>query len=264
MPGFNYLNFTDMAANAYTMGRQKGRELAIQNALKSYETDSEGTQNALTRIGAFDEANQIGKMRTQKREDQQYAGRQQALGMANSGDIAGARGVAAQTGDFDLHQELSKMDDQQKAVAAEHAGTLAAIGLKLRKEVPADQRAAVIQSLKSSLIQRGFKPEEIDGFAQDPSDEKLDALIGSSLSIKEAIEMQNKERDDAETLRHHQAVEAMPKIIGNGGVAFDPSTGEVVARNPKTFSPKSGGSGKVKVPGKAIPLGPELDPNEWE
>jgi hypothetical protein len=240
--------------NAFARGREIGREIR----------QTKITDNALAKFSAGDRTGGINELMTvdpsraaalqtydQGQQDRDLGRR--VGGMAASGDLTGARRTALEGGGFEIAEGLGKLDAQQRAVAAERASTLGAIGIRLL-EVPYGQRKGAIESLLPALAERGFDPEQIAGL--DPTDANLNGAIGQAMTIKDAIAAQDQERERAERERHNRATESRPIIVGGGAVAVDGEGGGVIYRNPKTFAPPRARAGGIPP----LPPGARLVP----
>lgn len=248
---FNALNFTDLAKTAYDQGRETGRQIAVQNALKDYAKDPAATQNALIGIGAFPEAKQVSDFR-------QQAGREKAGSLAASGDMAGARTAALGAGNFDAAAQIGQMSAQDIAAAEKRADTFGAVGVRL-KQYPYEQRRAALAQLAPWLEEQGFTPDMIAKF--DPSDANIDSVIGQAQTTKEALQSRKTQtvnrgngaydvvaEDGGDLVR---SVEALPQgkavtlkdAAGNEAVyVIDEATGQPIA------TPQAQG-GAVSAPG---------------
>lgn len=237
-----YNSFTQLYAQGHAIGRKLKQQKVTDNALAKYASgDTTGGVNELLTVdpdAAFG-------LQDRTRENDAFTRRQTIGAQAAGGDIAGGRKAALEAGDFDLVDSLGKLDQEQRTVAQQQAGTLAAVGIRLL-DTPVEQRGPAILSLKDSLIARGFQPEQIDAVAADPSDANLNAIIGQAMTVKDAIDWQNQMRDDEETRRYHDIMADKPVVLSNGAVAIDRQDGGVIARNPKSYAPAraSGKSGK--------------------
>lgn len=234
---YNALNFTDLAKNAYDMGRDTGKKLGIQNALKQYASDPAATQNALVGLGAFDEADKIGGYRKQQ-------SREQVGAQVASGDMAGARKAALGAGDFDMASHIGQMSAEDVAAAEKRADTFGAVGAKL-KSYGYEQRKQALQQLSPWLEQQGFTPDMIAQF--DPTDANIDGIIASAMTTKEALAQKKYQLAnggdgyfgsfDPETGTLKDLRQASPDVktvtiqdaAGNDAVfALDPKTGQPV------------------------------------
>lgn len=261
-------NYLDIYQTSFANGQKMERDKRVQNVLKDSAADLVGAEKELTALGAFDEVHQLRSIRLDKARQKaaqalgagDYKGAASAAAEAGDadnaaaytqqgrnvdlgkqiagGDLAGARTAGLNAGNFDAVAVVEKMDDRQKAQAAERTDTIAAIAQKLRADVPYPQRKQAIQSLAPALLQRGFSQEQIDGFLNaDPSDANLDAAIASAMSLKEAL----------------AATKPDQVVIGDGGVVFDKTSQKPVFENRKNFAPP-----KASAPAKP-PAGFILD-----
>jgi hypothetical protein len=137
--------------------------------------------------------------RRQIAEDERLTGERQTLkdvGAAfASGDGAGARQKAAASGNFDLVKQLDSMDDAKRKRAFEISQSTAPLLLSLKTVDPA-ARVEALGQLAPQLVERGFTPQQIEQLAQDGvSDETLDHIGSSALTISEYMTQKNKDRD---------------------------------------------------------------------
>lgn len=116
------------------------------------------------------------------------------IGHMAAKDPKAAAAKAVEVGQFDLAKELSALNESQRKVARENAEDLGGFAVAL-KNVPYDQRKAVIAQAQDTLIGYGFTPDKIAAF--DPTDEALDAQAAGAFDLKSALEEANRKRDDA-------------------------------------------------------------------
>ena len=207
---FNALKPLD-AVGAYTRGRDirtqmdaqtaaKAREEAMRKAYSTYEQDPEGAVQSLMAIDP-----KAGmELKAQITQEAQAKARQEALGAAAGGDLAGARKQALQAGDLDLAKQISAMTKEQQDAARQQAEQLAAIGYALKGK-PYEERKAILQQIAPEMSQQGYDPQQIAGF--DPTDQNIDAAVAQSMSLKEMIDQANTDRTFGETQRHNKATE---------------------------------------------------------
>lgn len=136
------------------------------------------------------------------REEQQYqAGlRQQeqrkAALAAYATDPSAGRQQALTAGDFDLVDQINKLDASQRELVAKNNADVAAFAASL-KNAPIDGRKAMLSDPKNVqfLTQRGFTPEQISSF--EPTDQALDSVIAQGMKVGEILAQQNADRDFA-------------------------------------------------------------------
>jgi hypothetical protein len=258
MPDYIMPNFTAAFASGQALGRQLRQQKISDNALAAYANgDTSGGVQQLMTV----DPDAAMKLQDRQRADELLTARKQAAGQAFGGDFKGAQQTAAGAGDFDLLSGISKLDDQQKQVAADHASTIAAIGIKMRDQDPSSW-GQTIDSLTPALLQRGFSQGEIEqaktAIVQGGAP-ALDALINQAMTLKDAVAYHNSLATQAETQRHNKAMEARPTVASNGAIVIDPATGDVIAKNPKVFAPPRGKSSGAVGSADAPPPGFVLD-----
>jgi hypothetical protein len=151
----------------------------------------------------------------QNRADEAYATQQRQMkrqedagSMAAHGDFAGAREAAGS--DFDLHGEIGKLEGSQreatqKAIAV---GVPVILGVA---DIPDDPthaaRKAYIQQQMPRLSSAGISPEFLSSI--DYSDQGLQRLHDSVISVGDSIKSHENDRAFAEKSRHNLASEAL-------------------------------------------------------
>ena len=150
-------------------------------------------------------------------------------------------------------------DAEEAAAKAAQAEAMVAILGRLAK-VPPGQRKATFDRAMPILQNVGFTPDVLGQFGamteDDFTDEALQMATGEAAKAAEEYTL-------APGARRYQGDRmiaenpARPIVMGGGASAFDPATGEVVARNPKTFAPPraGGGAGLPPPPGRWRPVG---------
>lgn len=146
----------------------------------------------------------------------------QVGGLAATGDLEGADKAALGAGDFDLHGHVKGLQDEHRAALARKAETGAQVAYAA-SQMPYEQRRAAIQQATPQLVNAGWTPEEIAAF--DPTDQNINELVGSTQSIKDALERHDKAATLAETTRHNLATEAKPIALASDSILVDPSGG---------------------------------------
>jgi hypothetical protein len=186
--------------------------------------------------------------------------RQAVGGKVASGDYTGAMQEAAQAGDFDMLSSIQKMDADQKAAARARAEDLGGFAMAI-KNVPYEQRKAILQQAQGTLAEYGFSPEQIATF--DPTDESLMAIAAQAMDIKTALEEANRQRDDMRASEKAKADEAYrAQQLGlqrqRVGIAADSNRRGWAAFNERK---RAGGFGTPGVGGVVIPDDAvEIDP----
>lgn len=161
----------------------------------------------------------------QARQDAMAVEKQQRLrdvGKAyGAGDRAGARGMAAADGDFDLVSRLDQMDDAGRKRTFEISQGTAPLLLSL-KTVSPEQTGAALQQIAPQLQERGFTPEQIQQVAQQLANPDPAARQAAFASIQ----------NSAMTIAEYQkANEGF--TLGADQQRFD-STGKVIASGPES------------------------------
>ncbi len=201
----------ESALRSYGSGQEMRRQSNVRNALLQNKDDP---TKAAADLIANGELEQGIALQDRGRVMQERQTRKDVLGGYGS-DPTGARNQAMQSGDMQLIAQVSQMDEQQRAIAAQNADELGAVALALRQQPPEARKAALqAPQMQEWLASRGFKPEQIATF--DPTDENLDAIAAQSMSVKEILAQQKMEADAAfdrekfeETKRHNRASEGV-------------------------------------------------------
>lgn len=143
---------------------------------------------------------------------------------------------------------MKARDAEQEAAKAAQAEAMLAI-LKRLQTVPAGQRSATLQRAAPILQSVGMDPTPFLSMPEtDLSDEALTVATGEAAKAAEEYTL----APGARRYRGDQMIAnnpARPIVMGGGASAFDPESGEVVARNPKTFAPPRAGGGKAAASG---------------
>jgi hypothetical protein len=195
------------------------------------------------------------------------AGRQLASGdrvgaaktFAGGGMIDQSRRMTAdQQADDDRAYERGNIEqDRETKMKAQQAQALIKIAEGLRS-VPAGQRAAALQQSLPIFQQIGIDPTPFAGLTeQQLTDDQLGLFAGEVQKHYQVINRGNGGYDvmDMRTGQKAGGVEPdmRPVVIGNGGVAVDPETKQVIGRNPKTFAPSRARAGGGRSGGGGIP-----------
>jgi hypothetical protein len=274
MPDFSLLetpNYLGLYKQSEATARLRAKEDRVQNALAGAGKDLAAAESELIGLGAFEEASQLRTIRThqarKKAADAALAldyggaaaaaaeggdvglaerygaqGRARALGgKVAAGDLAGASAEAMAAGDFDLAASIGKLSDREMEKIQSRNSVLGAIAFQLQN-VPYAARKGALQTAVAGLKGRGFSDEELARLGSaDPTDENLAAFVGQALTLKEAIDLRKAER---------------PIVLGNGAMLADQS-GEVIARNAKTFAPVRAPRGGGAAASSGLPPGYE-------
>lgn len=209
-----------------------------------------------TGMDAFDRSYDRGQSMQQDRAKMQ-AGRSLA-----SGDRQGAMqafGSAGLTDDVRQVQGdqmrvdlIAKQDEQQDydrkhGEAKQRADVLVRVAQGL-KSVPAGQRKAALAGIAPVFGKVGVDPSMFNDLTEEQLDDAaLDMFSGEVEKQFQAVNLGgggfgtfDGRTGKFQTLREPTI---RPVIMGNGASALDPETGEVIARNPKTFAPPRASSG---------------------
>lgn len=225
------------------------QEAARRQALNLYATDPAEAERALMAAGDIETANAI---RTRTRQDRQDKARTDASARYAKGDAAGAQQAALEAGEFDLAKSIAGLDADKRKMARENAEDLGGFAIGIRN-VPYEQRKAIIAQARPILMQKGFTAEQIAAF--DPTDENITALAASAMGLKEALQQADREADNKradqqfeETKRHNRAGEAVASQNAATS-AFSARTGRMSFEERK----KAGGFGTPG--GMPVPTG---------
>lgn len=199
------------ALSAYKQGGVDRRQSNVRNALAAHKDDPTQAAPDLIANGELETGMAL---QDRGKANAKEATRKRVLG-GYTADPAAARTEALSSGDTELYNQVAKMDDNQRAVAAQHAEDIASVGYAL-KQIPPSKRKGIIASpqMVQFLQDKGFKPDQIASF--DPTDENLNAIISQGSSLKELIAQTKAEGDAAferdkfgETIRHNKATEGV-------------------------------------------------------
>lgn len=134
------------------------------------------------------------------REEEQYqaglaaTARRRAALSAYATDPNAGRKQALNAGDFELVDQINKLDASQREIVAKNNADVAAFAATL-KRTPLEARKSMLTDPRNVefLTQRGFTPEQIAGF--DPTDQALDSVIAQGMKVGEILAQQNADRD---------------------------------------------------------------------
>lgn len=163
-------NYLGGAVDAFDMGRQIGKQMAVKNALDMYGDDPSGAQSALIKAGDLDGASQLSQVRAQ----QQNLTAMQAAGKAAAGgDYTAAAQTAASLGDPGLAGQYAGIQPQLQASAAPKTQAIVAFSTQMQQDVPNNpsdpagtiaKRKAYLQANAPSLHQVGITDGDIQAF----------------------------------------------------------------------------------------------------
>lgn len=238
------LQTPDFAGNALRYrraGEEDGRETATRNALKGYGSNPDGAIQDLMGVNP-DVAMQLQDRQRQEQERQRVQQERDTRKAALSGygtDPKAARQTAMASGDPELINQISQMDEEQRKVASANAEGVASFAYSLKGMTP-QARKAQLQNPQNVefLTSRGLKPEQIAGF--DPTDEALDAIIGQGMSVREMIAAQREDR----TAEAEQRRLDLTEEYNRGRLAIgQTNAGANVTRANKPPAARGGGGG---------------------
>lgn len=223
---------------------------------RNYFSDPlEAGQNAFDQ--GFDRQQGITDRITTSRAGRQLAGGDRAGAastFAAGGMIAPARQMQ---GDMQAEEDRTYERDtaeqtRANAMKAKQAQALVTIAQGLRN-VPAGQRSAILQQSLPIFQQIGVDPTPFATLTEDQlSDDQL-ALFAGEMEKQFQIINRGNGGYDVMDMRQGKKVGGVepdhrPVVIGNGGMAVDPDTQQVIGRNAKTFAPQRARSGGAGLP----------------
>jgi hypothetical protein len=182
--------------------------------------------------------------RQARTQELQAKAQKDALKQAQSGDYAGAQQTAIGSGDFDLAQHLSAVDDNHRKAMADSYDTIARVAYSL-KGIPPEQRQAAFDQQAGLLAAHHVTPELIAQARGKLDDASLDSYASSAMTVLEQIK------------RHDE--QSKPIVVMPGGHLMT-RDGKELASVPKEadwqFDPQSGswlqkpgtGSGQGGIP----------------
>ena len=170
-------------------------------------------------------SNTLGQLRQMKQQDaviQRNAMLQQkadtaeanmlaAMKMARGGDMAGAEqqyGV-----DPAIHKALAGLTDEKRQQVRAMYGAAASVTIQALGEPDLAKRSALIQAAAPGLAEYGWKPEQIDQIAQDPSDAALNGVLGNARTADESIKLYD------ESLKPYNLGQGEERRIGSNVIA---------------------------------------------
>lgn len=146
---------------------------------------------------------------------------------------------------------MKARDAEQASARKAQADAMVAILGRLAT-IPPGQRKATFDRAMPILENVGFTPDvlgQLGAMTEDDfTDEALQMATGEVAKAAEEYTLApGARRFKGETMIAENP--ARPIIIGSGGMAVDPDTGQPIARNPKTFAPPRAGGGKAAAAG---------------
>ena len=282
MAGFENMDFAGAAINAFNAGRTYTRQRGVENALAKYGTDPAASENELMKYGAFNEA---GVVRERRMQDEAVARRQGYAQQVQGGGVGAydtAMHDALVNGDMDMAEAYGKLGNQQREMVAKSVSMASQVGARLKELYPGNspeiiaQRKAQLERLAPDISEMTGVP--IDRIMQsDVSDQGIDMMHTQAQALgvlpKPIAVSPGTHLIDPTTnrpiyeapMRAPTGYEYDPQgnLVAIDGGPADPAVAARLAASRR--KPSTGGGGaKVKIGSKAIPLGPQLDPNEWE
>jgi len=202
------------------------------------------------------------QMMLQQRQDSDYARQQQAeqtsLARRTRAAQLAAQGKYAQAdqeaglgaGDFDVHKSIAALQDEHRAQVRQKFASAAPVAIQALQEQDPARRQAMIQSAAPSLVENGWKPEEIAAF--QPTDANLQRLINDARTVDSAIAQYDASRK--------------PVLVGEGQQMRLPD-GTLVAEGAPKFhavtTPAGGTTTIFGAPGgqgaPSSPIGPQIE-----
>lgn len=175
-------------------------------------------------------------------EDQENRLERGILGHMAKTDPRAASQKALEVGQYELGDQFAKMDANQRKIARDNAEDLGGFAATLLAQVPYEQRKSVIAQARQTLESYGLKPEKIDGF--DPTDEALQGLVASSMTLTQALAEQRAKRDDdRQAARDEEMADYRKAMLGLSGERIG------LARQREARVAKGGGKGGAKPAG---------------
>lgn len=200
----------------------------------------------------YDRMQGITDQRARRRAGSALAAGDRRAAMDELGGAGMIEGVRALEND-QLAEDAAAGDAalQQQRIAASQAAERAKVLTRVAqglKTVPAGQRKAALAQVYPLFQQMEVDTSAFDQLTEDQlTDQALDLFTGE---VEKQLQIVNRggggyDVVDTSTGDVVRSVEPDPRlqVVGQGAVAIDPRTREPVYRNPKTFAPKSGGTG---------------------
>lgn len=190
-------NFANVFAQSALAGRQVAQQRARQSALAMYGTDPVGAESALLAAGDVDTANALTQRRaaeTRLATEQATLQRRRDVGSkVASGDLTGARTQALESGDLDLVGEIGKLDDAARKRVEESNAKIGGVAYNLMQIKDPAEREQIGKAAVGQLVQQGVLTEE-QAAQVDLSDQSLQGYVSQALSLKDAIDRADKDR----------------------------------------------------------------------
>lgn len=173
-------------------------------------------------------------------------------------DPRAAQAKAVEVGQYDMADQIGKLDAQQREVAKERTGILVAYLDSLQGQDEATAKAQIMQDAPA-LMELGYTQEQIQGFSATPAN--VARMKAEALGLKGLLEQQNKDRDDKRADDKAKADEAYrAKTLAQGdrriGLSADANRRGWASFNERK---KAGGFGTPGAPGSGM-----IDPNDVE
>lgn len=229
------------ALTAYKTGQEDRRQTSVRNALMQYKDNPEMAAPDLIAAGELETGLKLQDRGKAQRQDAE----RKRLISGYGADPAASRQGAMATGDVDLINQISQMDENQRKVAATNADNLASVGMAVMEnyKTPEERRAWAMQPQNTEFLgTMGFKPEQIAAFPWD--DAALKTVVGQALTVTERIAQMREERAAEfegkkfeETVRHNKATE--------GVAGQNADSRRITATRPRA---SGGGGGGMKLP----------------
>jgi len=213
------------------------------------------------------------QLERQEREyDRKEKTREAVSSRIGAGDYRGATQAAIGGGEYDLGEQLGKLDESQRKQAYQEAQVMGRVASHLLS-LPVEQRASNFQQLVPLLRQAGFGDEELA--AADLSDESLTGLVQLGKSVTTVLAPRAEQEspfvrelnaagidpqspEGREILRNRYAPQ--PRLV------TDPTTGQVsmLMSPPGGAAPQAGPQPGQVVNGFRFRGGNPNDRNSWE
>lgn len=253
MSGFNYLNFTDMAHNAYQMGRQRQREQRVQSALDLAPSNPGAAENALIGVGAFSEASAIRDYRLSEDARKRRTGYSQKAG---SGDYIGAQRDATLAGDLDQARAYGDLNANEQARAYQLAGGMVRIGQLIQKEYPEDASNPQVSAQRRKEAVASLLPHINRRLGAEISPDYIDRIDFSDKGLNAQF-------------MAYKALET-PKLteVSAGSTLYDPTTQEAVYTAPQADKwlavPEGGMLVNTAAQGRGQPIASQGTPASYQ
>lgn len=197
MVDFSLLQTPDFAGalqGGIKQGRANAQQSRIQGALAAYNDNPEAAEGALISAGDIQSAQSLGAIRRAKVADEQAEAKlkvqqdalaaQKAAGSLFATDPKAAVNAATASGDVDLAEHLSKLDESQRGSALQHITLLSNVAQQIAatSKDPAE-RARMAQHIATTHPDLGINPSEITPEAM--TDEAINGLRMATTKAEE-------------------------------------------------------------------------------